>query len=230
MSRDPNRKRHAKNSKLVRAKDNIDRALAKMQLHGGVSQVYDILNRDSFDAISKDKTFDSIEEVIKDIKERMHFGVYWSTQIIFTVAEVATENWYRDYHPEKYRRTDLLYDNLVVWNSGSYVSGYHGQVSVNPEYLSYVYPNSDNTGRMVLQYAEQGLHGVDYSRQGKEGVGIWGELINFLINDSWGEANLTGIGNMTDAKYGDSLLIDSAFEAGMYVGEKPEKNWRNSKV
>ena len=221
--RNPNRHRQAHTKHLKDAKQLINRKFSEMQLNGGVEQVTDLFTGDS-----SNRTFNSIDEIINDIKKRVECGVQWATRIVFLVADVAVENWYNDYDPEKYKRTDVLYDNYVVWNSGSYASAYHGQVEVNPNYLSFTYPQSQfdsfaHTGSLVLAAAEHGHHGAEYPRDGKTGVGIWSELIGFIYNNDWG----SGISADINGEFGDSQIVDAAFEVGVYTKKKVNAKFDN---
>lgn len=241
--RKPNRERKAKRQKLQRAKVALQDGLAEIQINGGVEQITDLLNFD-FNSKTSDKTYTSIEEIIKDIKNRMHYGVYWATQLVFTVAETATENWYLDFTPKEYYRQDYMYDTLFVWSNSShsptqsYVSGYSGHVAPNPNYLRFIYPVNPKepeifppSGQQVFANAEVGLHGVEHPRDKEHGVekgiGIWHELIGFLFNESWGMGESFWGSSGLQAEYGSSNIIDTAFDVGFYKGTKPNKNWND---
>lgn len=128
-----------------------------------------------------------------------------------------------------YQRRDILYDNYVVWNSGTYASAYNGYVTVNPQYLSFTYPLDPgdtyrHTGRDVLKFAELGIHCAEPpQKDGEKKLGIWKELIGYVLNDAWGTS---GSGN-ADGKYqyGDSPILDAAFDAGVYKKKRTNSNW-----
>ena len=130
-----------------------------------------------------------------------------------------------------YQRRDILYDNYVVWNSGTYASAYNGYVTVNPQYLSFTYPLDPgdtyrHTGRDVLKFAELGIHCAEPpQKQGEKKLGIWKELIAYVLNDTWGtSANGSDAGN-GKYQYGTSPILDSAFEAGVYKKKKSNRDW-----
>ena len=200
-----NPKKRTKSPRLKRAKQEIRNNLGS----GTIAN----FNMDTWEY--EDVEFDSLEAIFKDIKKRIHFGVDWATKYVFNVLEYVIEDWYNDYTPEKYVRTETLYNA-----SDMYVSGYGGHVFIS-NYLSYTYPPSQppsHSGSEVLEYAETGLHGATYPKQGDKGVGIWGELIYYLMNDEVSDTNASVYGSLTDI--GDSEMIYLAFDAGIAAGAR----------
>lgn len=222
--RNPNRHRRAHNQKFNKAKNVINGVLADLQMNGGVEQVFDL---SSFD--SEDRVYDNLDDIFNDIKKRIECGISWATRITYEIANVAVENWYNDYTPTSYERRDILYDNYVVWNSGTYASAYEGHVEVNPQYLSFTYPLDPgdtyrHSGADVLKFAELGIHCAEPpQKDGEKKLGIWKELIGYVLNDAWGTS---GSGN-ADGKYqyGDSPILDAAFDAGVYKKKRTNSNW-----
>lgn len=222
--RNPNRHRRAHNQKFNKAKNVINDVLADLQMNGGVEQVFDL---SSFD--SEDRVYDNLDDIFNDIKKRIECGISWATRITYEIANVAVENWYNDYTPTSYERRDILYDNYVVWNSGTYASAYEGHVEVNPQYLSFTYPLDPgdtyrHSGADVLKFAELGIHCAESpQKDGEKKLGIWKELIGYVLNDAWGAS---GSGN-ADGKhqYGDSPILDAAFDAGVYKKKRTNSNW-----
>lgn len=222
--RNPNRHRRAHNQKFNKAKNVINDVLSELQMNGGVEQVFDL---SSFD--SEDRVYDNLDDIFNDIKKRIECGISWATRITYEIANVAVENWYNDYTPTSYERRDILYDNYVVWNSGTYASAYEGHVEVNPQYLSFTYPLDPgdtyrHSGADVLKFAELGIHCAEPpQKDGEKKLGIWKELIGYVLNDAWGTS---GSGN-ADGKYqyGDSPILDAAFDAGVYKKKRTNSNW-----
>lgn len=222
--RNPNRHRRAHNQKFNKAKNVINDVLSELQMNGGVEQVFDL---SSFD--SEDRVYDNLDDIFNDIKKRIECGISWATRITYEIANVAVENWYNDYTPTSYERRDILYDNYVVWNSGTYASAHEGHVEVNPQYLSFTYPLDPgdtyrHSGADVLKFAELGIHCAEPpQKDGEKKLGIWKELIGYVLNDAWGTS---GSGN-ADGKhqYGDSPILDAAFDAGVYKKKRTNSNW-----
>lgn len=172
---------------------------------------------DSFDYV--DEEYDSLEEIFKDMKKRIHYGVEWATKYVYEALGVAVENWYNDYEPVMYVRTETLYDSPDM-----YVSGYGGHVYINI---------TGNKMEQILENAEYGTHGTtliisgneveDWRRVGDKGIGIWGELIKFLIDGEWSNTNSSGYGELPFIE--TSQMINFAFEAGIFAkGKAPFGN------
>lgn len=159
--------------------------------------------------------FDSLEAIFKDMKKRIHFGVDWASKYAYEALGVALERWYNDYEPVKYVRSETLYNAGEVW-----VSGYGGHVSIN---LSSHYDMEQ-----VLENAEQGIHGstfyisgndvVDWRRAGDKGIGIWGELIYFLMTTEWSDSNSSTYASM--GSIDNAPMLDLAFDAGVFAKGK----------
>lgn len=216
-----NRHRQAYKNKFNKAKNLINNEFAQMQMNGGVERVTDLSTFSS-----DDRVYTDLDQIIKDIKKGVECGIWWATRIAFEITNVAVENWYNDYTPKEYYRTDTLYNNYVVWDSGSYASGNHGQIAVNKQYLSYVYPMKKgdkypHSGRDVLDKAEFGVHGARFSQPGNEYLGIWRELISFINDNQWGAT----ADKTVNGTYGESQILDAAFDVGVYTRKKVKKSW-----
>lgn len=206
MSKRLNPKKRTKNPRLRDATDIIERSMNG----SGIASTFNV---DIWDYDIEE--FDSLEAIFKDMKKRIHFGVDWASRYAYEALGVAIENWYNDYEPTKYVRSETLYNAPEVW-----VSGYGGHVSIN---LSSHYDMEQ-----ILENAEQGIHGstfyisgndvVDWRRAGDKGIGIWGELIYFLMTTEWSDSNSStyaSMGNIDNAP-----MLNYAFDAGVFANGK----------
>lgn len=165
------------------------------------------------------KEFTDIRDLIHDMKKRTQYGVDWVGRFIAVSLGVAIENWYNDYTPLEYKRTETLFDSVTVWRDNY---NYESHVSLGNYPNSLIPANASggavpNMGYEILENAEMGLHGASPSpiglREGETQIGIWGELISFLETGYWG-ATSGGTG-VTQSSLSNSSALDAAFVAGV---------------
>lgn len=205
MAKSLNPKKRTKIRRLNNAKQYIEN-----NLYSDTISSFDI---DTFE--DEVIQFDSLDDIFKDLKKRIHYGIDWAARYCYEALSVAVENWYNDYTPVKYTRSETLYEAPNVW-----VSGYGGHVSFGD------YPNmtiggkQPSMGSTVLFFAEQGIHGTDSEWQqfGEKEIGIWGEFIDYLKNGTWSYS--TGGGQALTAELDDAEMINFAFNAGIFSGGK----------
>ena len=177
------------------------------------------------------KEFSDLKHLINDMKRRTQNGVDWVSRYIAVSLGTAIENWYNDYEPAQYVRTETLFNSVTVWRDNY---NYEGHVSLG-DYPSSMQPSNSkhgysNAGSKILELAEQGLHGATdpmVNRQtgavfsighqvGGTQIGIWGELIGFLETGYWGSTSGgTGVSQSTLL---NSSALDAAFVAGVRSG------------
>ena len=171
---------------------------------------------------------DSIDDLISRIESDIKSGVAWATDFTFTALRVSIENWYNDYEPTMYIRTEMFYNSPYME-----VHEKNGVIGID---LNLIHSPA------MLAYAEEGIHGstliidkkngsvFDMRRAGDNMLGVWGELIYFLQTGTWNTSNSSAYGSMTAGSYGDLPMIDEAFEAGMLAGKRLNgdgyKNWK----
>lgn len=179
------------------------------------------------------KEFSNLKYLINDMKRRTQYGIDWVSRYIAVSLGTAIENWYNDYEPVKYVRTETLFNSVTVWRDNYY---YEGHVSLG-DYPSSMQPSNSelgysNAGSKILELAEQGLHGATGKiinpqtgktltigcQVGGTQIGIWGELIGFLETGYWGSTSGgTGVSQSTLL---NSSALDAAFVAGVRSGGK----------
>ena len=197
-----NPKKRTKRPKLAAATKEIERSLM-----GTVAT----FNLDTFDY--ENEEFSDLDLLFKDMKKRIEYGVDWASKYVYLALGVAVENWYNDYSPRVYQRTETLYNT-----PNYYVSGYGGHIfmDMNGE-LQYV----------IMDNAEGGLHGHvqiigndirDWRMGGDKGIGIWRELLYFLEHGEWNETNSSQYANVDFIDV--SQMINFAFDAGVAVKGK----------
>lgn len=180
-------------------------------------------------SLDKDEVHvNSIDDLIRRIESDIKSGVAWATDFTFTALRVSIENWYNDYEPTMYIRTEMFYESPYVE-----VHNNSGEVGIN---LNCIHCPE------MLANAEEGIHGstliidkqtgaaFDMRRAGDHMLGVWGELIYFLQTGTWNTSNSSAYGDMAFGTYGDLPKVDEAFEAGMLAGKRVNdsgyKNWK----
>ena len=152
--------------------------------------------------------FDSLEAIFKDMKKRIHFGVDWASKYAYEALGVALERWYNGYEPVKYVRSETLYNAGEVW-----VSGYGGHVYISMD-------SGHSNMNQIVEEAERGIHGTTegWQRHGVNEIGIWGELIYFLITTEWSNTNSSTYASM--GSIDGAPMLDLAFDAGVFAKGK----------
>ena len=168
-------------------------------------------------SLDKDEVrVNGIDDLIRRIESDIKSGVAWATDFTFTALRVSIENWYNDYEPTMYIRTEMFYESPYVE-----VHNNSGEVGIN---LNCIHCPE------MLANAEEGIHGSTMGRAGDHMLGVWGELIYFLQTGTWNTSNSSAYGDMAFGSYGDLPKVDEAFEAGMLAGNRVNgsgyKNWK----
>lgn len=166
------------------------------------------------------KEFSNIKYLINDMKRRTQNGVDWVGRYIAISLGVAIEDWYNDYTPRKYVRTETLFNSVTIWRDNY---NYEAHVSLGDYPNTLIPPYCEdgiaNMGSAILKTAEEGLHGDSPGighQVGNIRIGIWGELISFLETGYWG-ATSGGTGASQSTLLNSSAL-DTAFIAGVRSG------------
>lgn len=201
----------AKNPKKRTKIRRLNSAIKDVQSNQG--EIASFFDLDTFDYIVGE--FSSLDDIFKDIKKRIHYGVDWAARYCYEALSVAVEHWYNDYSPVKYTRTETLYEAPNVW-----VSGYGGHVSFGDYPNMMIGGKKPSEGMAILYYAEQGIHGVDPDWQdfGEKEIGIWGEFIDYLENGTW--SYLKGGGQAMSPELDEAPMVYLAFNAGIFTGGK----------
>lgn len=166
------------------------------------------------------KEFSDLKHLINDMKRRTQNGVDWVSRYIAVSLGTAIENWYNDYEPEQYVRTETLFNSVTVWRDNY---NYEAHVSLGDYPNTVIPPNcrdgQANMGSAILKEAEMGLHGASPKigyQVGDTQIGIWGELISFLETGYWGST--TGGAGVSQSTLLNSSALDAAFVAGVRSG------------
>lgn len=101
------------------------------------------------------------------------------------INDVITEflqNWYDDYTPTSYKRTEQLLNSCTTSQVFQAGNNFAVQVYINYNAMHHNLAN-DITELDIVQNAERGIHGVKYGRLGNAGVGFWKESIDEIKNN-----------------------------------------------
>lgn len=103
--------------------------------------------------------------------------------VVFDIIQDFLEQFYADYDPSLYERTEQLLRSLVKGTIQPSAKGYVVDVYFDIGSLNYVTGNQP-TGEQVMAAASQGLHGAIGSDllyvHGNTGVGVWNDALQVL--------------------------------------------------
>ena len=107
--------------------------------------------------------------------------------VVYDIIQDYLQQFYDDYDPVLYERTEQLLRSLVKSDIRPSAKGYVAEVYFDLSSLNYITGNQP-TGEQVMKAAAQGLHGaigsdllyVDPRTKGGSGVGIWNDPLQVL--------------------------------------------------
>jgi hypothetical protein len=110
-----------------------------------------------------------------------------SQYIAYEIIHDVIVQFYEDYTPELYERTEQLLRSLVKGRVYPTAKGYAADIYFDLSSLNYVTGNQPS-GEQVMAAASQGLHGaigsdllyVDARAKGGSGVGVWKDSLRVL--------------------------------------------------
>lgn len=125
--------------------------------------------------------------VFKNQKELERFIMKQSRQAlmkaqdkVYEIIHRFFEQYYQEFIPQEYIRTDKLLESLVKSQIVADGKGYKAEVYVDLNYLNYIYPyGSQPSGQDVMDAANEGRHGVEWTAK-DDGTAIWSESIQKL--------------------------------------------------
>ena len=125
-------------------------------------------NRNELLAFLYDKAYDALKD---------------AQVVVYDIIQDFLEQFYADYDPSLYERTEQLLRSLVKGNIRPSAKGYIADIYFDLSSLNYVTGNQP-TGEQVMKAAAQGLHGAIGSDllyvHGNTGVGVWNDPLQVL--------------------------------------------------
>ena len=120
--------------------------------------------------------FKSENELKKFLLQKCQIAVAQTQNKIYAIIKKVLVEFYQDYDPILYERTNQLLHSLVKSNVRQVGNGYEAEVYFDLDSINYATGNMP-TGKQVMAAASQGLHGAIGSnllyRQGNSGIDVW---------------------------------------------------------
>ena len=125
-------------------------------------------NRNELERFLYDKAYDALKN---------------AQTVVYDIIQDYLQQFYADYDPVLYERTEQLLRSLVKGDIRPSTKGFVADVYFDLSSLNYVTGNQP-TGEQVMEAAAQGLHGAIGSDllyvHGDTGVGIWNDPLQVL--------------------------------------------------
>ena len=120
--------------------------------------------------------FKNENDLKKFLLQKCQIAVTQTQNKIYAIIKRALVEFYHDYDPLLYERTNQLLHSLVKSNIRQVGNGYEAEVYFDLSGINYTTGNAP-TGKQVMAAASQGLHGAIGSnllyRQGDTGADVW---------------------------------------------------------
>ena len=127
--------------------------------------------------------FKNKNELLTFLYDKAYDALRNAQTVVYDIIQDFLEQFYADYDPSLYERTEQLLRSLVKGDIRPSAKGYVADVYFDFSSLNYVTGNQP-TGSQVMEAAAQGLHGaigVDLLYvHGNTGVGIWNDALQVL--------------------------------------------------
>lgn len=127
--------------------------------------------------------FKNKKELLSFLYDKAYDALKNAQTIVYDIIQDYLQQFYADYDPALYERTEQLLRSLVKGDILPSANGYVAEVYFDLSSLNYVTGNQP-TGEQVMQAAAQGLHGAIGSDllyvHGNTGVGIWNDPLQVL--------------------------------------------------
>lgn len=120
--------------------------------------------------------FKSENELKKFLLQKCQIAVARTQNKIYAIIKKVLVEFYQDYDPLLYERTNQLLHSLIKSNVRQVGNGYEAEVYFDLSSINYTTGNMP-TGKQVMTAASQGLHGAIGNNllytQGNTGVDVW---------------------------------------------------------
>lgn len=131
--------------------------------------------------------FKNRNDLLNFLYDKAYDALKSSQNIVYDIIQDYLQQFYDDYDPVLYDRTEQLLRSLVKGDITPSAKGYVAEVYFDLSSLNYVTGNQP-TGEQVMKAAAHGLHGaigsdllyVDPRTKGGSGVGIWNDPLQVL--------------------------------------------------
>ena len=127
--------------------------------------------------------FKNRNELLAFLYDKAYDALKNAQTIVYDIIQDYLQQFYADYDPVLYERTEQLLRSLVKGDIRPSSKGYVADVYFDLSSLNYVTGNQP-TGEQVMEAAAQGLHGAIGSNllyvHGNTGVGVWNDALQVL--------------------------------------------------
>lgn len=127
--------------------------------------------------------FKNKSELLNFLYDKAYDALKNSQTVVYDIIQDYLQQFYADYDPILYERTEQLLHSLVKGDIHPSAKGYVAEVYFDLSSLNYVTGNQP-TGTQVMEAAAQGLHGAIGSDllyvHGNTGVGVWNDALQVL--------------------------------------------------
>ncbi len=127
--------------------------------------------------------FKNKSELLDFLYNKAYDALKGAQVVVYDIIQDFLEQFYADYDPALYQRTEQLLRSLVKGDIRPSAEGYVADVYFDLSSLNYVTGNQP-TGAQVMEAAAQGLHGAIGSDllyvHGNTGVGVWNNALQVL--------------------------------------------------
>ena len=131
--------------------------------------------------------FKNRNELLSFLYDKAYDALKNAQTVVYDIIQDYLQQFYADYDPVLYARTEQLLRSLVKGDIRPSAKGYVADVYFDLSSLNYVTGNQP-TGEQVMEAAAQGLHGaigsnllyVDAREKGGSGVGVWNDPLQVL--------------------------------------------------
>ena len=120
--------------------------------------------------------FKNENEIRKFLLHKCENALSQAQNKIYAIIKRFLVEFYRDYDPELYERTNQLLHSLVKSNVYRDGNGYRAEVYFDLSSINYIY-GAQPSGEQVMAAAAEGWHGADglLVKSGNAGVSIWND-------------------------------------------------------
>ncbi len=127
--------------------------------------------------------FKNRNELLRFLYDKAYDALRDAQVVVYDIIQDYLQQFYADYDPVLYERTEQLLRSLVKSDIRSSSKGFVADVYFDLSSLNYVTGNQP-TGEQVMKAAAQGLHGAIGSNllyvQGDTGIGVWNDALQAL--------------------------------------------------
>lgn len=127
--------------------------------------------------------FKNRDELLGFLYDKAYDALKNAQTVVYDVIQDYLQQFYADYDPVLYERTEQLLRSLVKGDIRPSAKGYVADIYFDLSSLNYVTGNQP-TGAQVMEAAAQGLHGAIGSNllyvHGNTGVGVWNDPLQVL--------------------------------------------------